>query len=527
MVLGVLNNISALYAENNLNRTQSSLQTVLQQLSSGSRINSGADDAAGLSLADDLGANEAALAQSAANATDGIGFLQTADGALAQVTNLMNRAVTLATESANGTLTSGEVSSANQEYQNILTEIGDLGSTTNFNGINVFSSAPKTLFESDGSSSGSNSYNDIVGALSDASVGLSTPSVATTQVTNPTPTVASTSSGSVTTFTLGAATDTLSGSLDLTLGAGSPHSFTFASGTTLGAAVLQLNGDSNFTGLGLSAAQGIGANANQLIITGPAEVTSGGSQITTPITNPVPTTSSFTLDSLATFTLGSSSDLISGTLNVSEGYFSNLSVNFGSSGITLAAAAQDITDSAPYEMAGVTASVSGDGKSLIIDSPSDSITPGYDTINLSGTSLNQIASVPLSTTNTQVSIAGTSLNQTSAAGAPGPGVNFTSGAVSTLSAVTAATVLTNVTTAISDVAYQRGILGASINELTAAKNVAGAEQQNLLSAQTTVMATNYGQATTDMSKYQILSQTGIAALAQANSVQQEVLKLLQ
>ena len=64
MALGVLNNLSAIYAENNLNNTNSSLQTVLQQLSSGSKINSGADDAAGLSLVNGLEANQTALTQS-------------------------------------------------------------------------------------------------------------------------------------------------------------------------------------------------------------------------------------------------------------------------------------------------------------------------------------------------------------------------------------------------------------------------------------------------------------------------------
>ena len=92
MSLGILTNVAATYAENNLNQTQSSLQTVLQQLSSGSRINSGADDAAGLSVADGLAGNEAALTQSAQNAQNGVGLLQTADGALSQVTNLLNRA---------------------------------------------------------------------------------------------------------------------------------------------------------------------------------------------------------------------------------------------------------------------------------------------------------------------------------------------------------------------------------------------------------------------------------------------------
>jgi flagellin len=100
MSLGLLDNIASIYAQNNLNQTQNSLQNTLTQLSSGQRINSGADDAAGLAVSDGLGANVAALTQSGANVSSGISLLQTADGALSQVTNLLNRAVTLATEAA-------------------------------------------------------------------------------------------------------------------------------------------------------------------------------------------------------------------------------------------------------------------------------------------------------------------------------------------------------------------------------------------------------------------------------------------
>src|ERR1700745_3396398 len=108
MALGVLNNINAINAQNNLANTQASLSKTLQQLSSGSRINSGADDAAGLSLANGLQAASSALSQSAKNASEGVDFLQVADGALAQVTSLLNRAVTLATEASNGTLNSSQ-----------------------------------------------------------------------------------------------------------------------------------------------------------------------------------------------------------------------------------------------------------------------------------------------------------------------------------------------------------------------------------------------------------------------------------
>src|ERR1700722_12654157 len=154
MALGVLNNISAIYAQNNLSNTQASLSKTLQQLSSGSRINSGADDAAGLSLANGLQASSTALTQSAKNASEGVDFLQVADGALSQVTSLLNRAVTLATEAGNGTLNSSQTSAADSEYQKILTEVNTINSNTEYNGLNVFKTATNTspvkIFTSDG-----------------------------------------------------------------------------------------------------------------------------------------------------------------------------------------------------------------------------------------------------------------------------------------------------------------------------------------------------------------------------------------
>jgi flagellin len=284
MSLGVLNNISAIYAQNNLANTQNSLSKTLQQLSSGSRINSGADDAAGLAVADGLTANTTALAQSSSNASNATGLLQTADGALSQVTTLLNRGVTLATEAANGTLTSSQVSSADQEYQNILTQIGNIGSTTNYNGSAVFTAAARNFFVTDGTSTGSSTYSDSVGVLTTANVG---------------------------------------------------------------------------------------------------------------------------------------------------------------------------------------------------------------------------------------------------SGSAGTGVDFTTAGTSTLTAANATGILSALTSAIGDVAYQRGTLGANINQLSSAQAVTSTEETNLTAAENSITATDYGQASSDLSKYQVLSQTGISALAQANSVQQEVTKLLQ
>src|SRR5580658_2202241 len=171
MALGILNNLSAIYAENNLNKTNDSLQTVLQQLSSGSRINSGADAAAGLSLVNGLAANSAALTQSTTNAAEGVGLLDVADGALSQVTNLLNRAVTLATEASNGTLNSTQESAANQEYQSILAEISNIGSTTTYNQEQVFSGNTIAIYTGDSSTTGSSIDDLKIRTLSNSSVG--------------------------------------------------------------------------------------------------------------------------------------------------------------------------------------------------------------------------------------------------------------------------------------------------------------------------------------------------------------------
>ncbi len=150
MALGVLNNISAIYAQNNLNNTQAALSKTLQQLSSGSRINSGADDAAGLSLANGLQASATALSQSAKNASEGVDMLQVADGAMAQVTNLLNRAVTLATEASNGMMSGGQITAANAEYTNILTELTNINTNTEYNGITLFTGTAASIYITDG-----------------------------------------------------------------------------------------------------------------------------------------------------------------------------------------------------------------------------------------------------------------------------------------------------------------------------------------------------------------------------------------
>jgi flagellin len=105
------------------------------------------------------------------------------------------------------------------------------------------------------------------------------------------------------------------------------------------------------------------------------------------------------------------------------------------------------------------------------------------------------------------------------------GASLTADALTTAAAAT--TALTDINSAIADIAALRGTLGASSNQLQAATNVMNNQIQNLTNAENGIMAADIGQETANLSKYSILQQTGIAALQQSNAMQQSVLKLLQ
>jgi flagellin len=134
----ILNNVSGLNAQNQLNANNVNLSRTLLRLSSGKRINSGADDAAGLQIADSLRANTYALNQAVRNANDGIGVSQIADGALQEINNLLTRSVTLVEQAATETVDSVGRISLNNEFTQIEAEISRISEQTNYNGFSIF-----------------------------------------------------------------------------------------------------------------------------------------------------------------------------------------------------------------------------------------------------------------------------------------------------------------------------------------------------------------------------------------------------
>jgi flagellin len=169
--LSILNNIPALEAENQLGITQGNLNSTLTALSSGMRINTGADDPAGLAIANGLEANVTALTQSVQNATDGVGELQVADGALSQITALLNSAVSLATESANGTVSDQQRTALQAEFSSIQTEINSIGGNTTYNGQAIFNGATTIIYMSDSSKAGVNTVTINFGTVNSSNLG--------------------------------------------------------------------------------------------------------------------------------------------------------------------------------------------------------------------------------------------------------------------------------------------------------------------------------------------------------------------
>ena len=130
-------NIASLNAQRNLNKSQSALNTSLQRLSSGMRINSAKDDAAGLAISERFTAQIRGLNQAVRNSNDGISLAQTAEGALGEVTNNLQRIRELAVQSANATNSSSDRAAMQQEVSQLVSEIDRVASQTNFNGVNL------------------------------------------------------------------------------------------------------------------------------------------------------------------------------------------------------------------------------------------------------------------------------------------------------------------------------------------------------------------------------------------------------
>ena len=130
-------NVASLNAQRNLNRSQDMLSTSLERISSGLRVNSAKDDAAGLAISNRLQAQVRGFNQAARNAADAVSLAQTGEGSLAEVTNNLQRMREIAVQARNATNTVADRQSLDAEFQQLLAENDRIAQTTTFNGRNV------------------------------------------------------------------------------------------------------------------------------------------------------------------------------------------------------------------------------------------------------------------------------------------------------------------------------------------------------------------------------------------------------
>jgi flagellin len=176
MAINIGNNIVALQAQRRLDITGTKLSNSFNRLSSGYRINRGSDDSAGLAIAETLRADARIAQQAIRNTNDGISTIAIADGALSEVGNILSRLAELASQSANGTLSTNQRSVVANEFTALGSEIQRISEVTEFNGIKLLSgTAQVTIQVGAGTRSGSQiGYTNQLATL--ASLGLGTTS---------------------------------------------------------------------------------------------------------------------------------------------------------------------------------------------------------------------------------------------------------------------------------------------------------------------------------------------------------------
>ncbi len=145
MGLRVNTNVASINAQRNLSAVTDRLGTNYRRLSTGLRISTAADDAAGLAISERLRSQVRSLEQAKRNANDGISFVQTAEGALNEVSSILTRLRELAIQSSNGSVSNQDKETLDEEFQSLVSEVNRIGRSTEFNGIKLLDGSSSTV----------------------------------------------------------------------------------------------------------------------------------------------------------------------------------------------------------------------------------------------------------------------------------------------------------------------------------------------------------------------------------------------
>jgi len=470
-------NISSLNAQRNLTSSQSSLSTALQRLSSGLRINSAKDDAAGMAISSRMTAQIRGLNQAARNANDGISLSQTAEGALNEITNNLQRIRELAIQSANATNSASDRASLNAEATQLIAEIDRVATQTTFNGVTLLDGTFSTQ-----------SFQ--VGA-------------------NANQTISITSISSARSSALG-------------VGSGSSYSTSLSSltattSTALTAGGLVLNGYN----VGASVSDGVSsAEATSSAIAKAAAINAVSGQTNVNATVDA-TTLAVTATAVGADTVGAS---INGVLLGTAGAVS-LSAN-----ATVAAGEMAAAINAVSNQTGVTATASGatytltaaDGRNIAVAFTTAGDSGLSAAVTHASINLSSSSSAGITIGGAEFAAIGAAIGNTAATATVGAGVS----SLDLGTASGAQSAITIIDAALNTVNSSRGALGSYQNRFSSAITNLQITSENVSAARSRIQDADFAAETAELTRSQILQQAGVAMLAQANALPQSVLTLL-
>jgi len=489
-------NIASLNAQRNLTTSHASLSTSLQRLSSGLRINSARDDAAGLAISERLSSQIGGLNQAVRNANDGISLAQTAEGALQQIGSNLQRIRDLAVQSANGTNSVSDRAALNNEASQLISEINRVASATNFNGVNLLDgsfTAQTFQVGANGTANDQITISSISSARANAlGVGSSSGYSATVAGSAVSSAALTTGSLSINGFQVGASTaDGVSFTNSSASGIAKANAINAISGST---GVTATVGTTTVTGTTVTSSNAIAAGdiqINGVDIGALSATTSGaarGAQVAAAV-NAISTQTGVT----ATF------DTTTGAVALSAADGRNITVTASSN----AAASSTNT--------GITA------------------TTGASTTSTSSLTLNSTSSAGITITDgngagtTAAGLVGTGTGGfTAATVTVGAGVSSLD--LSTASGATSA--LATIDAALQSINTSRASLGAFQNRFSSAVSSLQTTSENLSASRSRIRDADFAQETANLTRGQVLQQAGTAILARANALPQGVLALL-
>ena len=465
-------NVASLTAQRNLNSSQNALSTSLQRLSSGLRINSAKDDAAGLAISERFTAQIRGLNQAARNANDGISLAQTAEGALSQVSNNLQRIRELAVQSANASNSSTDRAALQAETAQLIQEIDRVGSTTAFNGVKLL----------DGTFTNQNFQ---VGADANQTISISSISSSRTTALGASYS-ATTTSSAVNTTAISAGNVTINGVAIVD---------SVSDGVSTASATASAKAKA--TAINATSGTGVTATANATAVAGTSMVTAA---LMGTITINGVTTASTTVGG---GTLAADRIAITSAINAVSAATGVIATNTGAdaTGVTLAAAdGRNVV----HSFTTLTAAATGVGAAATTLGTITLSSTGTSGITAGGTVA--IIGSPTSASSTQTGTAVSALDISSVSGAN--------------------TAITSIDAALATISSSRSSLGAYQNRFASVVANVQETSDNLTASRSRIQDADFAAETASLTRNQVLQQAGVAILAQANAVPNQVLALL-